>query len=221
MQQDQKRGASPQLSPQLAYDIAQAEQALFLHIQSVAQPAARHELSKQAETLIFHLQQHALQQRCGVSQAESVLPQADTQDSHLTLEAALHTSRTALLDTIDKNLLSELCSVLHSLYVRRADLHMNHALPTEAAAVKALPQHNANHLLLQTDAHAASGKTYDSHNNGFMGAAPKWPPGSLKSPQRQGEGLDNGGTADAACKPDDRHQQIASDCLPLAALRYS
>ena len=220
MQQDQKRGQLPEFSSQLAIDISQAEQALILHVQSVVQPSARYGLSKQAKSLICDLQQHALQQHRGVPRAGSGFPQADTaQEFHLALEAALHARRTALLDTVDRNLLSELCSVLHSLYVRRADLNVNHALSTEAAVDVALPQHNANYLLPQTDADAASTEISGSLNSGLASSPPSQSPGSIKSPQGQGGVLDKRATADSAWEPEDLHQQTALDSQAIAALR--
>lgn len=127
MQQD-RSDSSSETSHHIVADIAHAERVLLHHTEVASKANGDLALVQHAQRLIIYLQQHAQASQDILATAKSETAQAQPARLPYPMsEAALDASATALRTVFDGNLLSELCAVLHSLYVRQACLDANPA----------------------------------------------------------------------------------------------
>ena len=112
-------------------DIGRAEHVLLNHAENAFRSLGQANLKQQAQELITLLRQHA-QDLQGTSGALESRPySASTFASHP--GSALSISKTALLPAFDGGLLSDLCTILISLYCRKAHLQADHASSEDIA----------------------------------------------------------------------------------------
>lgn len=131
MQQDQDH--SSETLRHVLKDIAHVERVLLHHAETSSEACHAVALKQHAQLLITHLQQHAQQSLGALVKARSQSANAHSAKvSTAVSEGALNTSTTALRTVFDSELLSELCAVLHSLYVRQARLDAPPGAPTDA-----------------------------------------------------------------------------------------
>ena len=143
----QESSDSSETSRHVITDIAHAERLLLHHAEAASKANGDVALVQHAQRLIIYLQQHAQTSQDVLATAKYENVQA--QPARLSFpmsEAALDASATALRTVFDGNLLSELCTILHSLYVRQACLD---ASPASLTA----PVHADNHDLVPAPAH--------------------------------------------------------------------
>ena len=218
MQQDQ--GYTLDTSRHVLSDIANAERVLLHHAEASSQPYGGGALKQHAQQLITHLQQHAQQ-----SQGSRATPRSEESNAHhvkgstpVSLET-LDASMTALRTVFDNNLLSELCAVLHSLYVRQARL--NTALAPLAAPAHAAkePAHHVDDdcMPVQEGCHEVA-HSMNSAVNGMAAAFGRQSGNSAKR-ERQQALPHSSSAAPATPQQDADAQQAKVDSHHIAALR--
>lgn len=123
LQMQQDRNDSSNTSRHISSDIAHAERVLLDHAKVRSTATGGVNLVQHAQQLIIYLQQHAQQSQGVLAIATSEDSQAHPATLPLSiLESALDASAKALRTMFDGNLLSELCAILYTLYVRQACL---------------------------------------------------------------------------------------------------
>lgn len=132
------------MSCDILSDIAHAERVLLHHAEVSAKETSNVALVQHAQQLITHLQQHAQKSHGVLATAKSEHSQAHPASVAVPAsKAVLDASVTVLRTVFGGNLLSELCTILHSLYARQACLE---ATP----AASAVPGHPVGHDCMQT-----------------------------------------------------------------------
>ena len=113
-------------------DIAHAERVLLHHSEAASDAGHAVGLKQHAQQLITHLQRHAQRSHGALitARSQNLNARSDKSVTSSISEEAVNASTTALRSVFDSNLLSELCAVLHSLYIRQARL----AAPSGASA---------------------------------------------------------------------------------------
>lgn len=211
------RGHSSEPLRQVLQSIAHAERVLLHHAHVSSEAGHAVTLQQHAQQLITHLQQHAQRSQGDLETATTQNSNApsDTNVTFSISEADLNASTTALQTVFDSNLLSELCAVLHSLYVRQARLSVPTGASAQAVAAKAHHVDVNKRTSLQADCIQNVGSMSLAINS--MAAAQ-----SGQSAEHTDQNMRPHSLAAALGHPQqytDMHQQLREDPDKIAALR--
>lgn len=214
------RGQSSEPLRHVLQSIAHAERVLLHHAEISSEAGHGVALKQHAQQLITHLQQHAQRSQGDSVTARSQISNAlsDTNVTFSISEEDLIASTTALQTVFDSSLLSELCAVLHSLYVRQARLNapsganvhavterVHHVDVNERMSLQADCIQNVGSMSLAVNSMAAESGTQSgqSAEHADQDMRPHSLAPALDHPQQHA----------------DVHQQVREDSHQIAALR--
>ena len=183
MQQDPSHSSDS--SRQVLSDIAHAERVLLHHTEVHSTATGDIALVQHAHRFITYLQKHAQQSQGVLAIAKSDHSQAHPANPPSSIsEAALNASAAALQTVFDSKLLSELCTILYSLYGRQACLDATpapltapvHAVDHDRMAVPEDCRQAAGSVSLKTTSKSAQHQQHSALPYCFIAA--------LESPQQ-------------------------------------